>query len=540
MKDKLVNLDGVKVLVVDDIAENRRILIQTLECEGYSVSAAPSGEIALKIASRDVPDLILLDLVMPGLNGFETCLKLKEDQVTRDVPVIFITANDETESVLEGFRVGAVDFISKPFKTQEVLVRAETHLKIARLTSALNKRNDDLHQLNCDLETEIVKRERAEQSLSLVDEDQPERFHTGGTLPQEASSYVERQSDRELLESLVRGEFCYVLTSRQMGKSSLMVRTAKRLQEKQFKVAALDLTALGQNVDAEQWYGGLLAEMGWQLGLEDPLDSFWQQHLRLSPVQRFFSAIREVVLSQIVGRVCIFVDELDMVCSLSFATDEFFAAIREFYNHRSEDSKLNRVSFCLLGVATPRELIEDDRMTPFNIGSRVELEDFTRAELTPLAYGLGRSRKIALEIIDRIYYWASGHPYLTQKLCKHVLENEAVQSVSGVDDLCARLFLNNPSLEQDDNLLFVRERLLRGASDLGSLLETYEKILKSDSADCSIASSFFPVLRLSGIVRVVEGRLTVRNRIYKTVFDEDWIRTQLEMAGLNPNDLAAT
>ena len=508
---------NAKVLVVDDIAANRNLLRETMELKGCEVLLAPNGATALKLAQRAIPDIILLDVNMPEMDGFEVCRRLKKIESTRNIPTIFITASDSVDSVMDGFRVGGVDYVTKPFKPQEVQMRVETHLKISRLTAALNKRNHDL-------EAEIIKRERAEQSLSLVDEDQPERFHIGGTLHQEAPSYLERQADRDLLESLLRGEFCYVLTSRQMGKSSLMVRTAKRLKDKKCIVITLDLTALGQNVDTEQWYGGLLAKIGWELDMEDQLDEFWARHERLSHVQRLFLAIREVILDKIQERVCIFIDELDMVRSLSFATDEFFAAIRETYNNRSEDPKLKRLSFCLLGVATPSELIEDDRMTPFNIGRRIELEDFSRVELTPLMYGLGRSHDTASELMDRIYYWTNGHPYLTQRLCKSVLEDESVQTAGGVDELCAQRFLSSESREQDDNLLFVREMLVRGHKDLVQLLYIYEKILQSEKVEVSESSSQISALRLSGVTRVVDGALVVRNRIYEQVFDGTWIK----------------
>src|SRR5437868_10505800 len=127
-------------------------------------------------------------------------------------------------------------------------------------------------------------------------------FVLGGTLGGDVPSYVERSADRELYEALRRGEFCYVLTPRQMGKSSLMVRTTARLAEEGTAVVVLDLTAIGQNLTAEQWYDGLLNHVAQQLDLEDELDAFWLSNPRLGPLQRFMAAIEHVVLGGL-GRV---------------------------------------------------------------------------------------------------------------------------------------------------------------------------------------------------------------------------------------------
>src|SRR5690348_11270436 len=122
-------------------------------------------------------------------------------------------------------------------------------------------------------------------------------YVTGGSLQSDAPSYVERQADRELLAGLLEGEFCYVLTSRQMGKSSLMVRTAARLREDGKRTVVLDLSGFGQNITPEQWYESLLGEIGHRLDLEEPLAAFWETHRGLGPLPRFMRAVREVVLA---------------------------------------------------------------------------------------------------------------------------------------------------------------------------------------------------------------------------------------------------
>lgn len=358
-------------------------------------------------------------------------------------------------------------------------------------------------------------------------------YVTGGTLKRTAPSYVARQADKDLYDGLSNGKFCYVLTSRQMGKSSLMVRTAARLREEGVSAAVLDLTAIGQNLSAEQWYDGLLARVGQQLDLEDELEDFWLEHERLGPLQRWMHAIREVVLTHHKERIVIFVDEIDAVRSLPFSTDEFFAGVREFYNRRTEDAEFNRLTFCLLGVATPSDLIRDVRTTPFNIGQRIELTDFTEAEGAPLAEGLGQDTKLGTALINRILYWTGGHPYLTQRLCHAVAQDQSIKGTAGVDRICEALFLSTRAQESDDNLLFVRERILRSEADRASLLDLYAQIRthKKRVRDDEI-NPLISILRLSGITRIVNGCHYVRNRIYYRVFDREWVTTNMPDAEL--------
>src|SRR5262249_49736824 len=154
------------------------------------------------------------------------------------------------------------------------------------------------------------------------------------------------------------------------------------------------------------------------------------------------------------------------VRSLPFSTDEFFAAIREFYNRRTKDEELTRLTFCLLGVATPSDLIRDTRTTPFNVGQRIEPHDFTGVEVASLSQGLNREEKVAAALLKRIHYWTGGHPYLTQRLCQAAADDSAVCDADDVDHLCGQMFFTPRAQERDDNLLFVRERMLHGENDL--------------------------------------------------------------------------
>ncbi len=133
------DLNGIKVLIVDDTPANIDVLHNILNDQGFQIAVALSGEQGLSYAPQFNPDLILLDIMMPGIDGFETCKRLKSNDPTKDIPVIFLTAKTESEDIVKGFKLGAVDYITKPFQHEEVLVRIETHSNL-RQTTKKNER----------------------------------------------------------------------------------------------------------------------------------------------------------------------------------------------------------------------------------------------------------------------------------------------------------------------------------------------------------------------------------------------------------------
>lgn len=166
--------NNATILVVDDTPANLEVITETLASAGYTVATAISGERALKRLNIQVPDLILLDVQMPGMDGFETCAQLKNDPKTANIPVIFITALSDIGSIVRGFSLGAVDYISKPFQELELLTRVKTHLQLRFLTQ-------NLEQLVAERTSELqATLEQLQQSrLQLI---QQEKMSTLGTL----------------------------------------------------------------------------------------------------------------------------------------------------------------------------------------------------------------------------------------------------------------------------------------------------------------------------------------------------------------------
>lgn len=355
-------------------------------------------------------------------------------------------------------------------------------------------------------------------------------FVAGGTLTPHAKTYVTRQADARLFEALTAGEYCYILDTRQVGKSSLIVHAAQRLTEQGRLTAFFDLSTCGDAPTEEQWYGKLLADLARALNCEDEVDAFWFAHSQYNGAQRWFMAVRDLIIPGLHRPLVVFIDEIEAVRKLSFASDGFFAMLRGLHNLRATEPAAELLTICLAGVATPSELIQDERTTPYNIGRRIALYDFSAAEMRPLMHGLHGTEQQQLIQITRIGRWTAGHPYLTQRFCQATAETGLAHSSKEIDSLASDVFLQRQAQSDESNLQFVRRQILDDVAPL-DLLELYRQVLAGRRVEVSATDPISDRLLLSGIVRVDQtGRtpvLRVRNQIYRKVFDRRWVLVNL-------------
>jgi hypothetical protein len=339
-----------------------------------------------------------------------------------------------------------------------------------------------------------------------------------------------------------------------MGKSSLRVRTMQRLRDEGIACAVVDLTAIGsQNITPDQWYAGIVYTLATSFNLLDKVDigTWWCDREYLAPIKRLSEFIRLVLLKLVPQKIVIFLDEIDSVLSLKFRVDDFFGAIQACYNNRADQSEYKRLTFTMLGVATPSDLIKYN--APFSIGRAIELCGFQLHEATPLAKGLEGKVSNPQAVLEEVLAWTGGQPFLTQKLCKLVLKqaqeqnryrsqenfqskiqsllaqgkNPKSQIAEWVRQLvCKHLIENWEAKDEPQHLRTIRDRILRSEERTAELLELYQQILQRGEVPANDCPDQME-LRLSGLIVKRDGKLRVYNHLYESVFDLSWVEKVL-------------
>ena len=378
-----------------------------------------------------------------------------------------------------------------------------------------------------------------------------DEYQVGGSLATDAPSYVERQADIELYNSLKLGKFCYILNSRRMGKSSLLVRIRHVLEQEGFSCTSIDMTRIGsKNITPQQWYKGIAYELWQGFNLYDKvnLKSWWREVEDLSALKKLSHFIERVLLVKIPSeKIFIFIDEIDSMLSLNFSVDDFFDLIFFCYTQRAINPEYNRLTFALFGMSISSDLIRDRNGALFNIGKAIDLHPFQEYEVQPLLKGLTGKINDPQAVLKEILAWTGGQPFLTQKLCELVRKSnrDAISDVLTIPRSSEVFWLEQlvqkhiiegwETRDELEHLRMIRDRLLSNRQRAGCWLELYQQILQQGGLIADEGPEQMELL-LSGLVVKQQGQVRVYNRIYAEVFNQAWIRKQLNK--LHPSSQA--
>lgn len=351
--------------------------------------------------------------------------------------------------------------------------------------------------------------------MSIKSDSNP--FIVEGPVPPDSPLYIEREADRQLINLAVDGEIFYIVAPRQMGRTSLIHRTAERLRERSVRCAIVDLSTFGSASTDDEWYERFVEELSLQLQPKIDTKMWWRQQRPGSEAR--LQAYFEQLLKEASGETVVFIDDLE-VMERDGPWQSFFQFVGLFYESRSKSVTDRGVSLILSG--------RDDLMRLVSTNSLrfvwpIHLTDFTLEEAARLTQAFWFDQQTAMRVMRAVFEWTGGHPYLTQRVCSLMYEAGGLESIDTVEQQIRRYFHGDHA---DPHLDYIRGALTD--SDYSpSILKQYQSILRGQSN----------ALEVSTVEYMVDLGLLkpgtppqVRNRIYREVFNEKWVEEQLRLS----------
>ncbi|MEL6453100.1 MAG: AAA-like domain-containing protein [Cyanobacteria bacterium J06623_5] len=352
-------------------------------------------------------------------------------------------------------------------------------------------------------------------------------YSVGGSLEKGAVSYVVRQADQDLYQTVRDGNFGYVLDARQVGKSSLRVRTMQRLQSEGIACAVIDISSIGSHgITTTEWYLGIVRRLSRGFGLRLNVLEWWAEQKDLAPAEKLAKFFEDALSTESSTEFVVFIDEIDSITHLEFK-DDFFALIRSFYERRSQCTAFQRLTFVCLGVAIPSDLVGDRNKSLFDLGTAVQLKMLQLKNAAPLAVGLQDKAERPEILLEKIFSWTNGQPFLTQRLCLQTLITPGFVRVgdesSFIEQVVYSKIIKDWEIQdRPEHLVTIQDRILRNRQQSAQILHLYRKILEQGQVP-DTQTLLQQELLISGLVRKHQGYLQSTCRTYSIVFNAEWI-----------------
>ena len=327
--------------------------------------------------------------------------------------------------------------------------------------------------------------------------------------------YVERDADRQI-RSIIEdmGRPGYVLVARQMGKSNLLLHTKECFENDKNIYVYIDFTTINEVNERGCFQNIINTALLTNADLFSEESRIIRENRKddtISPQQQYTSEL--LILLKKVDKIVIILDEIDALTNCSYS-DQIFSQVRGHYFQRANFRDLEKLTYVLSGVIEPKEIIKDPKISPFNIGEKIYLKDFTKGEFNKFVSNIELDQRLPADLIDYIYYWTHGHPRLTWDICQEIEGNEDVLSREAINDIVKKIYLTSYDHAPVDG---IREQVSKDMDLARAVIELH--INKGQSISEEIRNQLY----LAGIIDYSDNSVQFKNPIIEKSLPYDWL-----------------